>query len=198
MATFSTWVKPTFSTWVKPSMLFAAGSMASAADAAVFSVNYTATDPATDITIGSSAAGPQYSFQSATIDFGFIDPSLGVKPTAILNANGTATISESPMSSPYYPAPGENLGNQSAKTQGISSGGDGYYGITFDTDDGAQTGYFSVVDGGTRINEIGYEAAAAVPEPDAWALMIVGLGGAGLALRRQRRQQRQLAALATS
>lgn len=49
-------------------------------------------------------------------------------------------------------------------------------------------GTFTAQDG-IAITAKGFSPTAAVPEPSAWALMILGFGGAGAALRQRRRRQ---------
>lgn len=74
---------------------------------------------------------------------------------------------------------------------GISAyAGFGYYGFSGDTFDEI---HLQVALGNTAFDSTAYEAGAydafsigVVPEPSSWALMIAGVGGLGLALRRHR------------
>ncbi len=58
---------------------------------------------------------------------------------------------------------------------------------------GAHAGWQGTGDEGWAAHDIKVTQAGAVPEPAAWGLMIVGFGGMGVVLRRQRRLQPALA-----
>ena len=166
---------------VSPSLLFAAGAIAGNAQANVihtYDVDYTAVVGGTPITIGDSASN-QYNFVN-NADSG----------KSYLNANGVATLSSTVSASPLYPDESSATAT-SVKVSGYSSQGPGYYGLRFSDNTGAQTGY-AFIDSGLHITQISYQAASTGPEPDTWALMIVGVGGLGFALRQQRRRQRKL------
>lgn len=62
----------------------------------------------------------------------------------------------------------------------VTSGGQNYYGYLFTTNSRLNTYAFETV------AETGIIATTAIPEPAAWAMMVVGVGATGAGLRRRR------------
>lgn len=190
------------STVIKPAMLFAAGSVASVANAQTTPDDngpYRATIGGTQITLAGSFF-PQYRFaieerpdgNSQYVVRGLTDiftkqqalittTGFGTQQEALNAANGsfgTTAVTGVKQDTPALAAFGTNA---------VTS--DSYYGLRFASGLTNYRGFAGVTDGGATINQIEYEAlAAAVPEPETWALMIAGFGGVGLAMRRRRRQ----------
>ncbi|MCP9221520.1 PEPxxWA-CTERM sorting domain-containing protein [Erythrobacter sp. LQ02-29] len=159
------------STIAKPAALFAFAGMAGQAHATTtIDVDYDADYDGTPITIG-AASSPQYTFGLRDIyfdDFYLVD----TKP--YLRANGTARIG----------APG-----QPATANGVDTEGNQDYSLLFDIGNSRYSGTATVDSTGRKVTQISYEALNAgggVPEPATWALMILGLGAAGAAMRRRR------------
>ncbi|HMI18154.1 MAG TPA: PEPxxWA-CTERM sorting domain-containing protein [Sphingomonas sp.] len=168
---------------LKPTILFAAGSFATAAQATHFELDYTATDGGTAIALGVPIEDAQFTFTSSMGDFGN-----GPKSLTTLAANGDAGILGE-GGSPYTPDSSSPY-QASVKPLGPFGVGDGYYGIHFTIGDETEYGYFTVDGGGTHVSAVDYGAAVvapppAVPEPAIWAEMILGFGMAGAALRRR-------------
>lgn len=174
-----------------PATLFAAGVFAAPAQAAQ-SVDYTASVEGTPIDIVGSSE-PEYLFWAnppidvpteatfSTLALADFAPgttfSLG-KPE-IFSGNSVGEVSPTP----YYPTDPSST----VKVRGDLT--DGYYGLLFGdgTSSTQYTGYALVDRGGSHISEIDFRVlpAAAVPEPETWALMILGFGLAAGALRRR-------------
>ncbi len=55
-----------------------------------------------------------------------------------------------------------------------------------------QLGFYGVIDGST-LSGRAFAPTAAVPEPGTWALMLIGFGGMGVAMRRRRKAALQIA-----
>jgi hypothetical protein len=163
-----------------------------AAAAAEFTFNYAANQDVTDITLVGSAPQFYYGY-----DDSFGKTSLGVADGAVGGLNSTK------FTTPGLPAPGEVYNVQSVKTAGLAYNGpdepkgpglvpvsstDSYFHLTFDA--GGQTYYGTAyVDGDAMLRTITItDPSDAIPEPDAWALMIAGFGMTGAALRGRRRQ----------
>lgn len=115
--------------------------------------------------------------------------------TFILTANTNTPVLEgkaftaskigSVSSSAYYPTSASNLTTSVDTTNG-------YYGITFTLGKMHYSGWVEIDQNGTHISAYDYKqassvASSAVPEPAAWALMILGLGATGAALRQRRK-----------
>jgi len=178
-----------------PAILFAAGSFAGSADAAVFvdNVDISPTVQGTRIAIGVPIADAQFNFSAINvkIPFGGVD------------ALGTAGVffEGDPSSSPYIPD-GSASFNTSVKTVLPFGSGDGYLGLRFDVGADTYFGYATVDQGGWHISQIAYDAPnelsitskAGVPEPATWAEMILGLGAAGAVMRRRRQRSVALSA----
>ncbi|WP_251566670.1 PEPxxWA-CTERM sorting domain-containing protein [Erythrobacter sp. 3-20A1M] len=170
---------------VAPTSLFALVGMAGPASAATtVDVDYAPTVDGTPITIGGAAA-PQYTFK---LDVPTPDEFGGAGPTKTrIYANGNAKIG----------SPGEPANYSSVETNlGFGYGGDGIpfpiytngeFSLRFDIGDTRYSGTATVDGAGNHISQISYEAlgAGGVPEPATWALMILGMGAAGAAMRRR-------------
>lgn len=174
---------------LKPTILFAAGGLASAANAAV-TIDTTSYAPGTGtnptlITLG-AAATPQYSFAKNESTTDFVLSGLG---GAQVTTTGQA-VAGFPTSNAIF---GTSVitGNVASNAKNGAPLADQYFGLKFDAGSTAYTGYAKVDGSGLTLSEIQYQPAAvvaAVPEPETWALMIAGFGGVGLAMRRRRRQ----------
>lgn len=174
-------------TVVKPAVLFAAGSVASAASAApvIEHVNYSATRPATAITLA-GADEAQYLFSLDTRE-GFYGPKDGYYLTGVHGAQISATSLSTPGNALNAPTFTNEV--KTGSPDGVSAlvAGDTYYGLRFSANGVDYKGYAGVTSDGSTINRIGYTPSD-VPEPATWALMIAGFGGVGMAMRRRRRQ----------
>ncbi|MCP9221521.1 PEPxxWA-CTERM sorting domain-containing protein [Erythrobacter sp. LQ02-29] len=158
-----------------PASLFALVGMAGSANAATtIDVDYEPTVDGTPITIG-GASSPQYTF--TLNEFSFDGENVFRK--TYLNANGTARIGE-----PGQPATQTGVNTQS-NFSGPPTGGD--YSLLFDIGNTRYSGTATVDPSGYHLTQISYEAlgAGGVPEPATWALMILGMGAAGAAMRRR-------------
>lgn len=173
-----------FSKLAKPTALFAAVAMPSSAFAITTIVDYTATLGGTAINIG-GAATPQFTFQ--------LQPSV-LGPTATksyLNAN-TGNDAGARVGFPGSPP---TLFTAQTSTAGAKNNADffinGNYSLTFEIGGQTYTGFATVDQQGRHISAISYDLAgtAPVPEPATWAMLILGLGGTGAAMRRQRRRR---------
>lgn len=158
-----------------------AGGFASTANATVLNVDYVPTAAGTDITIGANST-PQYTFSS-------IDFFNGSKTR--LQANGTATVAFPYNGVVQTPGPYVLTSFGGGAVQNV-----GDFQLAFNIGSAAYTGLATVTNGGQEITRISYDAAPSVPEPATWAMMVLGLGIAGSALRRQRRNQTTGAAMA--
>ena len=148
-----------------------AGLPGIAAAETVLNVSYEATVLGTPITIGNAAA-PQYAFVLGQFFTGDAQYKLV--------ANGGSTVAF-----PFNGVQQAPLSAVTTRLEGVTFD-DGNYQLAFDIGSIAYTGIANVTDQGRRIDSITYEPAGAVPEPAAWALMLVGLGGVGGATRRRR------------
>ena len=155
------------------SVLAATGAMGTAAEAATtISVDYTATPTGTPITIGDSATA-QYSFVLGTFFNGAAQ--------YLIRGNDGATVAfpDNGVQQMFLPA-------VTTRLEGITFT-QGDYQLRFNIGSTAYTGLATVVDQGRRITAISFApAAAAVPEPATWAMMLIGLGAVGFAMRRRR------------
>lgn len=121
--------------------------------------------------------------------FAYGVPSGGLE--ADFDAYGSAGIHSTPYATdPGLPGSGETYDTQSVKTAGLGCGvpcSYGYFHLEFANggDHYVGTGY---VDGDATLETITYQQVAGIPEPDAWALLVVGAGMAGDVMRRNRRQ----------
>ncbi|QWC57211.1 PEP-CTERM sorting domain-containing protein [Erythrobacter sp. 3-20A1M] len=150
------------STIAKPAALFALAGMAGQAHAATtIDVDYDASPDGTPITIG-GASSAQYTFFSPSGGF----------TKAFLAANGTARI---------------GLPGEPTDRGGVYVQDDKTYSLLFDIGASRYSGTATVDSTGYKVTQISYEALSAggVPEPATWALMILGLGAAGAAMRRR-------------
>ena len=170
---------------VIPATLVAAGAFASPALAVT--VDYTATPGvATSINIvGDSTA--EYLFRGGSTSL-----TANTLEGKVLSGNTVGAVS----ATPYFPTATSagQLKNQNVVT-------DGYYGLFFTAATAGEpvpaagglaptqySGYALVDRGGTHISQIEFQSvSAAVPEPESWALMLLGFGAAGAALRQRRR-----------
>ena len=150
---------------------------AAAAGATTTKVDYFASGSGgTPITIG-NASSPQYDFL-----FGRF---LGFSDFYSIQANGDATVAF--PDNGVYQSPGAEVA-----TNGFGGAvyTDGDYQLAFDIGSTAYTGLATVTNHGTEITSISYTpvagAVSAAPEPSTWLLMLAGLGGIGLMLRRAR------------
>jgi hypothetical protein len=157
-----------------PATLFAAGAFSAPAHAVQF-VDFTASDGGTAIDLVGSS-DPEFLFYSDYNGSG--DYALEGK---VLSGNNVGPSSPTA----YYP---NATDADQMKTQ-ITTNSDGYYGLTFSDGVTGYTGYALVDNGGSHISEIDFRAASApaVPEPATWAMMILGLGLTGAAMRHRRR-----------
>lgn len=159
---------------IKPISLLTAGTIGTAAHGAtVIEDDYVATPDGTSITLA-GASSPQYTF--------IVESSIGVKTT--LKGNGGSTLAP----------PGSSIYGGDAVTRfdfGPLGGSftDGDYGLRFSAGGKNYQGVASVVGEGTTIDRISYDLASVVPEPATWAMMILGFGMVGGAVRSRRRNQ---------
>ncbi len=123
--------------------------------------------------------------------FAYGIPGLGALETDF-DAYGGARIHSTPYATdPGLPTAGETYDTQSVKTAGFACGipcSYGYFHLKFKD---AGSGYVGTayVDADATLETITFDQAAfAVPEPDAWALLIAGLGMTGAVMRRNRRR----------
>ncbi len=159
-----------------PATLFAVGAFAAPGQAATM-VDYTASANGTAINI-TGPGSAEYTFYGDEANN--VTPSLSgalVKSATTFNFNEIGPVS----STPYYPS--ANASNL-AKDQSTST--TGYYGLRFSDGSADYTGYALVDKNGYHISEIDFKAAG-VPEPATWAMMMLGLGGVGAAMRQRRR-----------
>lgn len=159
-----------------PATLFAAGAFSAPAHAVQF-VDITASPLGTAIDlVGDGAA--EFTFYSNYLGSG----------EYVLEGKAFSNNTVGPRSStPYYPTGAES---DQLKTQ-VTTNSDGYYGLSFSDGITDYSGYALVGNGGSHISQIDYRtasaAAAAVPEPETWAMMILGLGLTGAAMRHRRK-----------
>ena len=153
---------------------FGAASQASAAT--VVNLGISELTPLTPITLVGS--GPQFAYGTPNhkeTDF---------------DAYGSARINSTPYATdPGLPNAGETYNTQSVKTAGYACGGtcsSGYFHLKF-ADSGTHYVGTAYVDPGATLQTITF-ANSSVPEPDAWALLIAGIGMTGAVMRRNRRQ----------
>lgn len=157
---------------VTPATLLVAGAFSApaSATAVVDTTGWDATYGGTSITLaGASSAQYTYSLE----DWSF--PFYTTKTT--LNGNDGATVSP----------PGGSSYNSFVFTNGLSGPEPGDYGLQFSANGTQYVGTATVDETGNHISEITYDVAS-VPEPATWAMMVLGLGLAGGAMRRSRRQ----------
>jgi hypothetical protein len=166
-----------FQAFVTPATLLVAGAFSGAAHASVVvdTTGWDATYGGTPITLAGSSLS-QYTFGLADYTF----PIFFTKTT--LSGNNGATVS----------APGESTFNSQVDTNGLFGPSPGDYGLQFSANGVQYMGTATVDDTGNHISQISYDVAS-VPEPATWAMMVLGLGLAGGALRRSRRDQLALA-----
>lgn len=163
-----------------PAILFAAGSFAGSANAAVFVANLDLTaGPNSKFAIGVPIADAQFDFS--------VEHFFPFKTNLTGNGTGGVFFEGGPAYTPYIPD-GTDSFDMSVKTDGKP----GYYGLRFQAGSDTYFGYATVDNGGSHISQVAYEAPSAlsvstsVPEPATWAEMILGLGVAGAAMRRRR------------
>jgi hypothetical protein len=147
------------------------------ARAVTLAVDYTATSAGTPITIGGSS-NPQYTFY-----FGDYLSSIFPNSYSIAGNNGST------IAFPDNGFPQSQLAQVATHLSDVSYT-DGNYQLAFDIGKIAYTGLASVTDQGTVINSITYNpvSVSAVLESATWAMMLVGFGGLGLAMRLHRRK----------
>ena len=156
---------------VTPATLLVAGAFSAPANATavIDTTGWDATYGGTSITLaGASSAQYTYSLEDWTFPF------YATKTT--LNGNGGATVSP----------PGSTSYSSSVFTNFIAPW-PGDYGLQFSANGVQYVGTATVDSTGNHISEITYDVAS-VPEPATWAMMVLGLGLAGGAMRRSRRQ----------
>jgi hypothetical protein len=157
--------------------LFASGAFAAPAYAAQ-TVDIAATPSGTAIDLVGDTTAEYYFYSS-------IQGSAPELQAKLASGNLVGPVSQTP----YYP--GANAAGLE-KDQDTSVAG--YYGLRFfDDNNQAYTGYALVDNTGKRITEIDFRAAG-VPEPATWALLMLGFGGVGAAMRHRRRAGRVAAA----
>jgi hypothetical protein len=110
--------------------------------------------------------------------------------TARLNS-ASSTVFEMPTSEADIVSNGVKTYNQ-PYDGGVTTfdAGDTYYQLAFDIDATRYLGVATIGDDHS-LRSITYDVAptGGIPEPDTWALMIMGVGAAGAVMRRQRRLQ---------
>ncbi len=166
-------------------MLAAGGAMGAASEsdaATLVNLNIQDGDFVTPITLAGGAS-PQFYY-------GFSEGSL--KTT--LSAAGTSRLGID-SSTPGLPGAGETFTRISQDTAKPGQYGlvpydsnDHYIHLTFDANGVNYLGT-AHVDGNATLDSITYQAAAGVPEPAEWALLLGGFGLAGAAVRQNRRRQ---------
>ena len=136
-------------------------------------VNYTASSGGTPITIG-NVASPQYDFVLGT----FFNGDAQYK----LVANSGSTVAFPDNGVPQTP-----LTAVTTRLEGVTFT-NGNYQLAFDIGAVAYTGFATVSNDGRLIDTIRYQpvSAGAVPEPSTWIIMLMGIGGLGMAARRRR------------
>ncbi len=154
-------------------LLAATGVVATPASAATtMSVNYTASPMGTPITIGEAAA-PQYSFVLGT----FFNGAAQYKIQG--NDGATVAFPDNGVTQMFLPA-------VTTRLEGITFT-EGDYQLRFNIGSIAYSGFATVMDQGRRISAITFSpVAGAVPETATWAMMMLGMGGIGLAMRRRK------------
>ncbi len=149
-----------------------------AAALTTINLNIAATDADTSIFLG-NVIEAQYSYGGAAF-----------KTASIFRRYGTAEIG-SLSSTPgidaddtYTSLPATILPDDAS-----TLANDSYLRLRFVAEGETQLGYAAFNTAGT-LTAISYKAAAAVPEPAAWAMLVTGFGAAGAAMRRRRREER--------
>lgn len=161
---------------VVAALLAGLGALSGPANATTETVNYQATAAGTPILIGASAS-PQYSFFSGAY-LGFFSNS------DFIVGNDGATIAF-----PYDGVVQPQIHQLATSLSDIRST-DGAYALNFDIGSVAYTGLATLSDNGTVITQISYDPVTSptgVPEPSAWALLLLGVASLGLALRSRTR-----------
>ena len=189
---------------ITPSIIFAAGSIASAANAATtIDTDYAPSTDGTPIILAGgfgSFGTPQFTFD----DTSSINGETGERAEFKSEINATDFDPSAGVfyqfSSTTLPDADDGRFSDGEKVAGGNGSGNGNYALRFTGGNTLYTGYATVIsdgDGnvGGLIDSITFEAAAvpAVPEPSTWAMMILGLGLVGSEMRRRRRQSRSLA-----
>jgi hypothetical protein len=152
------------------------------AQATTVRLDIPADQPLTQITLVGST--PQF-------DYGANSPKSSVFSTDAFFHGGTPNSALGiETTNPGWPAPGETYSNSIDTTEfkGIPSGPT-YIHLTFTSDSTTYTGV-AYIDARAELETISY---AAVPEPEAWALLIAGAALTGGALRTARRRQAAIA-----
>lgn len=179
---------------IAPGVIFAAGSFASAANAAtVIDVNISPTEAGAPIVLegGGALGAPQFNFY----DESFTNGGNAKYEIAANPADTTAGIFYQGNSVTFADPLDANFGS-SAYTRADDDllkdpHGDGNYALRFSANSTTYTGFATVTDDGSLIDSVTYQAAeptAPVPEPATWAMMILGMGAVGATMRRRRRQ----------
>lgn len=177
-----------------PLALLAGFSGAANAATIMQTFNVSPTAGGVDITIGANATA-QYTYKTSIKGEGSEEQ----RTVGFLQNNGNSKTTWIPTSQKVIP----KVGDGSIKNAYIeNSGSPKYLGLIFDINGVKQVGSarFLPNDGsaitlqsnavtgtGPVLADIEYRVAA-VPEPAEWAMLVVGLGAAGAALRRRRRQ----------
>lgn len=175
--------------FIKPAALLVAGSIASSANAAtVIEDDIFATREGTLINIG-GVQTPQFRF---TTQYVFGDPTAGLGDKYLLQSNDGVAGTRVVSSDPY------DTNTDGGVITGFNElGGLGFpeVGLRFSIGDTFYEGTAELTGNGDVIDRITYDVAAAagVPEPATWALMILGMGAVGGALRTSRKRQPSLA-----
>jgi hypothetical protein len=164
---------------IKPAGLLVAGTFGATANAAVVvdETDYDATYGGTDITLA-GAGSAQFTFELRDL--------VEVSTKAYLVGNDGASVA----------TPGTDVyASEQLTGSSIFPFGGGDYGILFSANGINYQGTATLINGGFTIDRITYDVAGAgaVPEPATWAMMLLGFGAAGTALRRSRRRQSALA-----
>lgn len=162
-------------------MLAVGGSVGAAvqAQATTVKLDMPADQPLTQITL--VGATPQFDFGATPFKDSFISSFSADAPNSALGLK-TAT--------PGWPSPGESYTESSYITDFKGEpNGPSYIHLTFTSNSTTYTGV-AYVDAAGELETISY---GAVPEPDAWALLIAGAALTGGALRVARRRQSAMA-----
>jgi hypothetical protein len=160
----------------------AAGATSQAGAATTVDLNIAADASPTAITLA-GATNPQF-------DYGQYDAkTAGDVKTQLVSLDSMAYIGQF-TSTPGLPSPGETINDPKFKTayNGVPTTGGPYLHLKFDADGTTYLGTALIDSTTATLDSITYEA---VPEPEAWLLLIAGAGMTGAALRR-----RQVSAIA--
>lgn len=168
-------------------MLAMGGGVGAAAQAQATTVklDIPADQPVTQITLVGST--PQFDYGAAPYKDGW---SSSFSTDAFVNGGTPNSALGLKTTTPGWPSPDESFAGDSYITdfKGTSYG-PSYIHLTFTSDSTTYTGV-AYIDAAAELETISY---AAVPEPEAWALLIAGAALTGGALRAGRRRQAAIA-----